>query len=194
MNGKLVRGALLVLGSLCASAGAVPIQWPAAAGGNDHYYDLIRQQLYWTDANASASGMSYLGYPGHLATIASGAENAFIRDNVAVNELAWIGLTDQAVEGAWRWITGELLTYTNWNAGEPNNGAGGEDYGEFIGFFGSDRGEWNDISNSNGGGRYFVVEFDVSAQAGVPEPMTITLGLLGAGLLARRARTRRRSA
>ena len=32
-----------------------------------------------------------------------------------------IGFTDQEVEGQWEWISGEPVTYTNWQPGEPNN-------------------------------------------------------------------------
>src|SRR5262249_27254398 len=30
--------------------------------------------------------------------------------------------------GGWRWVTGGKWDYTNWNGGEPNNYAGGEDF------------------------------------------------------------------
>ncbi len=33
-----------------------------------------------------------------------------------------IGFTDEASEGNWLWITGEPVTFTNWNWGEPNGG------------------------------------------------------------------------
>ena len=39
----------------------------------------------------------------------------------------WIGLTDEAVEGQWKWIDGTDLEYDRWAAGEPNN-SGNEDH------------------------------------------------------------------
>ena len=38
----------------------------------------------------------------------------------------WIGLNDQAIEGAYLWLDGSPSSFTNWNVGEPNN-AGPED-------------------------------------------------------------------
>ena len=34
----------------------------------------------------------------------------------------WLGATDEAEEGVWVWVDGEVAPYTNWRAGEPNNG------------------------------------------------------------------------
>ena len=33
----------------------------------------------------------------------------------------WIGGNDDYADSAWRWETGEFLTYTNWDPGEPSN-------------------------------------------------------------------------
>ena len=34
----------------------------------------------------------------------------------------WLGATDIDVEGIWKWkLTGNILDYVNWKAGEPNN-------------------------------------------------------------------------
>ncbi|MCX6615023.1 MAG: PKD domain-containing protein [Acidobacteria bacterium] len=83
-----------------------------------------------------------------MATIRNAEENEYVR--VLVNgESAWIGLTDEAVEGTWAWLSGEPLTYTNWDSGEPNN-AGNEDYGQF-----KDDGTWNDGGDTE---RYVVFE------------------------------------
>ena len=38
------------------------------------------------------------------------------------HEHFWTSGTDQAEEGKFFWLsTGRPITYTNWNAGEPNN-------------------------------------------------------------------------
>jgi len=40
--------------------------------------------------------------------------------------IAWLGGTDELVEGTWVWETFEPFSYTNWSPGEPNN-SGNED-------------------------------------------------------------------
>jgi hypothetical protein len=153
------------------TAVAQPVQW----SDNGHYYELVRDQVSWTAANVAASAASFDGLAGHLATITSEAENDFIRDSIAVDELAWIGLTDEGSEGTFAWVTGEAVVYTNWVSGEPGNGS--EDYAEFIGFFGGQQGQWNDIENDSGGGRFYLIEYEVAS--GVP-----TLTLAGVLVLA----------
>ena len=40
----------------------------------------------------------------------------------------WIGLTDYASEGTFRWVEShQTPSYTNWESGEPNNHDGNED-------------------------------------------------------------------
>ena len=55
----------------------------------------------------------------------------------------FIGLTDEEVEGSWKWVTGELLTVDNWNSGEPNGGTR-ENYGQIYSSSHSARLSWND--------------------------------------------------
>ncbi len=72
-----------------------------------HFYRFISYQgLAWTSAKAAAASpaMNYHGLQGYLATITSTAENAFIQ--LKTKGVGWIGATDQAVEGDWRWVTG----------------------------------------------------------------------------------------
>ena len=48
-----------------------------------------------------------MGRPGHLATITLAAENSFILAQFALaSSEAWIGASDAAVEGQWRWVVG----------------------------------------------------------------------------------------
>ena len=60
----------------------------------------------------------------------------------------WIGLNDLAVAGRWVWesFTKELVTFTNWQSGEPN-GLGKERCTEMYG--GSQAGFWNDAPCAN---------------------------------------------
>ena len=56
---------------------------------------------------------------------------------------AWIGYSDKKSEGAWEWVysgNGATSTYTNWNAGEPNNQGGSEDCATMM-----KEGVWDDM-------------------------------------------------
>ena len=64
---------------------------------------------------------------------------------------ATFGLTDVDREGTFIHVTGEKVAYTNWNAGEPNNSGGGEDFVQFAA-----GGKWNDIAWKN----CFICEWD----------------------------------
>jgi hypothetical protein len=78
----------------------------------------------------------------HLVTITSSGENSFVTSLVPGTH-AWIGLSDSDAEGTWTWSTGEALSYSNWNTGEPNDAAPGEDYAEIT-----SSGRWNDLPTS----------------------------------------------
>ena len=53
-----------------------------------------------------------------------------------------IGLVDSSKTGNWTWHNEQKLTYSNWEAGEPN-GKGFEDRGEMC-LTGNRQGFWND--------------------------------------------------
>ena len=84
----------------------------------------------------------------HLVVIDDAAEQTYLTsvatqmttDNGSTNELVWLGLTDQGVEGSFDWVTGTPLSLTHWSGGEPNNSFGGiEDCVEIR-----SSGAWND--------------------------------------------------
>jgi len=113
---------------------------------NGHTYFRSTAAVNWATANANAIALG-----GHLVTITSAAENTFL----STVGLSWTGMSDAAVEGTWTWVTGEPVTYTNWNAGEPNNSNGNENY-MHINY--NVAGGWNDISGANS--YNYIVEFD----------------------------------
>ena len=110
---------------------------------NGHSYYRSTGSMTWTDARTACANMG-----GHLVTVTTAAENNFIFN---LWPSGWIGLSDEAVEGQWRWVTGEPYTWGNWNPGEPNN-AGNEDYIQFVG-----NGQWNDLPNVS---LPYVLEFE----------------------------------
>ena len=111
---------------------------------NGHSYYRSTGNAFWTDARQACANMG-----GYLVTVTSAAENNFL---FGLWPSGWIGLTDEVVEGQWRWVTGEPYSYSSWNPGEPNN-AGNEDYVQFVG-----GGRWNDLPN--GIALPYVIEFD----------------------------------
>jgi hypothetical protein len=145
------------------------VDWPVSQGGNGHVYEYVRAPGTWTDANTAAQLRSFRGVAGHLATITSGAENdvvASLRFNPSNDLRGWIGLTDSGTEGTFLWGTGETLSFSNWAAGEPNNGVQngvpdppGEDFVEIFASSG-----WNDNVDNTAPNQGYVVEYDVILQ------------------------------
>lgn len=104
-------------------AGLTPNRWtmPLAKVGDKRYYLGIFFRANWFRAS------QYCRYHGmHLASITSQEENdrleKHIKDYGLGNEHFWTSGTDLADEGNFFWMaTGRPITFTNWNAGEPNN-------------------------------------------------------------------------
>lgn len=182
---------------LCSPLQAAPLEWEAASGGNGHWYELVAgPKITWTEAKDAAAGMTHLGAVGHLATVTSAEEWAFLVDTVnAAGARAWLGGSDAAAEGVWRWAVGPeegerfwtggsggvAAGFHAWNPKEPNN-ANNEDY--LAGWW--TRGEWNDLGAGWTVGAY-VVEFSAT----VPTPAALPLMLGGLGALAIGARRRK---
>ncbi len=164
------------------SIGASSLFYP----GTGHYYEFVGSNLNWAAAQTAATARTYYGLQGYLATVTSAGENAFINGKLAAT--GWIGASDQAVEGSWRWVTGPEAgtlfwtglsngtvapgAYANWNGGEPNN-AGNENWAQFyVGGF------WNDLGSGSTLGS--VVEYggmagDPTLQLSGTKNLTVSL-------------------
>ena len=118
---------------------------------NTHRYELIKQTMTWTEAKAYCESLG-----GHLATITSAEENAYIYNNIIVpnNARCWIGGTDKETENVWKWVTGEEWSYSKWHYGEPNNDSEDGDCLEIY-----TDGTWNDWT-SVATNSYFICEWD----------------------------------
>jgi hypothetical protein len=180
---------------------AAPVQWTVASGGNGHYYEVVSMPgTSWDAARQEAEGMSLYGTQGHLATLTSSAENAFVTSllTMAVTQQWFIGgaqlINSQEPMAAWAWLTGETWSYTNWNTPfQPDNHpfyADGEDALSMYSGTGPKRGFWNDAPMFStvvpagweqvGG---MVVEYSV------PESGSLTLALVAllGGVVSRRS-------
>ena len=110
-----------------------------------HSYKIVTVSMDWETARTICESLG-----GHLLTINSSAEQDAITEMLREHGLDgrgyWIGLTDAEEEGNREsWITGEQVSYTNWAAGEPNNGEDGQDYAAIM----SGSGEWRNLTNDD---------------------------------------------
>ncbi|MBI4718180.1 MAG: IPTL-CTERM sorting domain-containing protein [Planctomycetes bacterium] len=128
---------------------------------NGHQYKLTDQLYYgydddgpnpdqpdWLDAEAEAVAQC-----GHLVTINDQAENDWIVATFGTDR--WIGFTDDGSEGSWHWISGEPVTYTNWQSGQPDNfgtPGNGEDSAHLRAGTPGGGAQWNDLGNPSSAG------------------------------------------
>lgn len=90
---------------------------------NGHHYQRIDVPLSWRDAQRACEAIG-----GHLATVTSEEENQFVFSNFGNDHVCWLGATDEAEQGKWRWVTDEPFEYRNWAPNEPSNKGGIEHY------------------------------------------------------------------
>ena len=107
-----------------SKSAASPSRFPPGAiafGGSR--YKLFPENLSWLQARMRCEAMG-----GHLAIVMDEDENRFLTSLVAAAglEAAWLGATDELVEGRWVWVNGMEMKYENWDRLEtqPNNGDG----------------------------------------------------------------------
>lgn len=132
-----------------------------------HTYAIFSEQINWKDARDFCEKLG-----GHLVTITSEEENAFITENIMViNEDCQIGFSDEESEGDWVWVTGEDTDYTNWEDGEPNN-----EWEEDFALIKNGSGQWNDahLDKENWN---FICEWDFEVDS-IKDKTGITGGTL----------------
>jgi hypothetical protein len=96
---------------------AAPCTGASDAEGN--CYTFHATLLDWTDAQADCTSRNE-----HLAIVRTAEQNAAIATLIDATTIAYIGATDAVTEGTFLWDDGTGLTFSNFNLGEPNNGAG----------------------------------------------------------------------
>jgi hypothetical protein len=167
---------------------------------NGHTYSVLTNALGWFDAEAAAEKMG-----GHLAKIESAKENTavfnflskeaatwsshYVAPDGGTAEYVWIGASDNAKEGQWKWSDGSTLKFKNWGyGGEPDNyqeqdaaAIGLEAWPAPKGGLGNS-GQWNDVDVTNG--LRALVEFDGIAGTSKADKLVGTTGadvLIGLG-------------
>lgn len=152
-NRSVLVGIWIVFGWSFAAHAA-----PTLFGGNAYEF-IADSDIPWDEAEAAAEARTFHRISGHLVTIFSAEENAYVLGLLAISNSAWIGATDAVTEGDWRWVTGQQfwdgdfngapVLFDNWADFEPNDNDEGEDYGLILGqdagFGGFAPGEWNDL-------------------------------------------------
>jgi len=111
---NLIQAAVVTLFAASTAQAQQAVQWKVSDGGNGHWYGhasvAISDATFWqTQAAAAALG-------GHLPTISNVAENAFVRGTIG----GALGLY-HSPGGQWTNVTGEPVTYFNWQAGQPSS-------------------------------------------------------------------------
>ena len=132
---RMIIALVLVLVFLCAGTSYAQIYFPLGmCRYNGHVY-AVYNPMTWTEADAYCRKIG-----GHMLTINSAEENAFITDNILndIGHAAMLGYSDAAEEGKWMWVNGTSGSYTNWAENEPNN-----EFEEDYALISLD-GKWND--------------------------------------------------
>ena len=118
-----------------------------------HYYRYVSTGTTWALAKTAAANTTLFGLTGYLAHITSKAENDFIANEITAPNI-WMGATDQAVEGQWKFdgaiISGENDVFNTYN---PSNvlTANATGYG-LNDWYSGRRAGWNAVEPNNGGG------------------------------------------
>lgn len=81
-------------------------------------YVLVEQAAAFDDARAFCQQT----FSSDLALVDSAARNTQMSNTLSASgsNSAWIGLSDSATEGTFRWITEQMPSYTQFHLGEPN--------------------------------------------------------------------------
>ncbi len=136
-----------------------------------HYYQYVDTPsgVSWATAKAAAEASTFGGQTGYLANITSSEENEYLQQRIA--DGSWMGSSDAADEGDWKWISGPEAgdsfwsggsggsnvdgAFTNWQTGQPDNYNGNENCGELRQTQGAEA--WNDENCASL--RDYVIEY-----------------------------------
>jgi len=136
------------------------VKWPS----NGNTYQLFEYQgsQTWDQARKFCKKQG-----GHLATISSEHENAFLLEGLVSQNIpsAFFGFTDKNGEGNWKWAHKVLFQkkaiYTNWEEGYPQNNQG-DNYAMLTT---GQEGKWKNAQFEQGN-QFFICEWESGAKKG----------------------------
>jgi hypothetical protein len=112
----------MALSGLCSRAEDALGVYYLPETGNFYQPIEVLEGLTWIEAKNAAASTVYLGMTGHLATIESQTENAFVANWSGVDK-SWIGGYRPSGSGdpdvGWTWITNESWDFTKWSPDQP---------------------------------------------------------------------------
>ena len=132
----------IVLALLCSSTSAQtpkgtpkrPIGVPTDAElFNGKWYRLYNESLHWSTARQKCVTLG-----GQLVVVPDEPTWVFLRERIQ-KAMVWLGATDEASPGIWKWHDGTPFTFKAWHQGQPNNLEGKEHY------LSTWEGAWNDV-------------------------------------------------
>jgi hypothetical protein len=95
---------------------------------NGHFFKYVPSPaITWDAAKAAAETQTFRGVKGYLATVTSEGENSFISSNIENASNIWLGGSDSAREGEYKWMTGPEKGKTFWQAACSTKPAGSAD-------------------------------------------------------------------
>lgn len=136
LNGAYVTWAPISAKTDCPLCAASQVGYQPLGIFNGHHYFLSNSTTDWNTAAMTAANQG-----GYLASINTDLENQFIANQLA-GIPAFIGMQDQLMEGNYQWHSGEPVTYTLWESGQPDNGNGQSEQDAVLM---SPTGYWQDV-------------------------------------------------
>lgn len=181
----------LLIAFAASAANAAVVQWTDGPGANGHYYEFVRTRQTFDDAFAAAASRTHAGRQGHLLTITSAEEAAFVATLMGNRRSTWLAASDGVVEGQFVWLAGPErlmpVIYANWEPGTLDRSTSAKDHV----LFNARNTYWTDVRNRETLRKYYLVEYSETIAA-VPLPASgvTLLSALGGLAWAGRRRTR----